>query len=75
MKLRATTKEVCVEIADDGVGFEKDTAERARLDRHLGLVSMKERTELLEGSFAVESAPGAGTRLFLCLPRKKGGET
>ena len=48
---------------------------RARLDRHLGLVSMKERAELLEGSFAVESAPGAGTRLFLCLPRKKGGET
>ena len=75
VKLRATAKEVCVEIADDGVGFEKDTAERARLDRHLGLVSMKERAELLEGSFAVESAPGAGTRLFLCLPRKKGGET
>ena len=75
VKLRATAKEVCVEIADDGVGFEKDTAERARLDRHLGLVSMKERAELLEGSFSVESAPGAGTRLFLCLPRKKGGET
>ena len=75
VKLRATAKEVCVEIADDGVGFEKNTAERARLDRHLGLVSMKERAELLEGSFAVESAPGAGTRLFLCLPRKKGGET
>ena len=75
VKLRATAKEVCVEIADDGVGFEKDTAERARLDRHLGLVSMKERAELLEGSFSVESAPGAGTHLFLCLPRKKGGET
>lgn len=75
VKFYASDREICVEIADDGVGFEKEAAERARLDHHLGLVSMRERAELLDGSFTVESAPGAGTRLFLCLPRKKGGKT
>ncbi len=65
---------------DDGItGYLRIglTEREARLDRHLGLVSMKERAELLDGSFTVESAPGAGTRLFLHLPRKKesGGPT
>ena len=71
VKIRATEGALDVEIADDGVGFHGEAAEKARLDRHLGLVSMKERAELLDGSFTVESAPGAGTRLFLHLPRKK----
>ncbi len=77
VKIRATEEALNVEIADDGVGFHGEAAEKARLDRHLGLVSMKERAELLDGSFTVESAPGAGTRLFLHLPRKKesGGST
>ena len=75
VRLFATDEELRIEIADDGVGFEKEAAEKARLDRHLGLVSMAERAELLDGSFTIDSAPGAGTRLFLCLPRKKGRKT
>lgn len=75
VRLFATDEELRIEIADDGVGFEKEAAEKARLDRHLGLVSMAERAELLDGSFTIDSAPGAGTRLFLCLPRKKERKT
>lgn len=38
-------------IADDGVGFSAARAEQARLDNHLGLVSMQERTDVLNGTF------------------------
>ena len=69
--LSLNEKELSLEISDDGIGFRRETAEAARLDRHLGLVSMKERAELLEGSCTIESAPGKGTRLFLRLPRRK----
>jgi signal transduction histidine kinase len=34
---------------------------------------MRERTELLGGTFAVESAPGSGTTVTARLPIKEGG--
>jgi PAS domain S-box-containing protein len=52
-------------IRDNGVGFDTDpTAPQERLDRGLGLASMKERTELSSGRFAVESRPGFGTTIL-----------
>ena len=53
---------VSVVIEDDGKGFDPvatDAGER------LGLLGMKERVQLLDGTLAVESAPGAGTTLVL----------
>ena len=52
-------------IRDNGVGFDTDqTAPQEGLDRGLGLASMKERTELSSGRFAVESRPGVGTTIL-----------
>jgi PAS domain S-box-containing protein len=56
-------------IRDNGVGF--DTAPGAPqegLDRGLGLASMKERTELSSGRFAIESRPGVGTTILASWP-------
>jgi signal transduction histidine kinase len=53
-----------VTIADDGVGFDVGAA----LGKGLGLVSMSERIEALNGRFEIHSAPGAGTRLIFNLP-------
>jgi PAS domain S-box-containing protein len=52
-------------IRDNGVGFdpEKPPAQEGT-DRGLGLASMKERTELSGGRFAVDSRPGAGTTII-----------
>jgi len=44
-------------IEDNGMGFDLEEASR----KGLGLSSMKERVELSGGSFAIESATGAGT--------------
>lgn len=55
-------------VEDDGVGFDENQAEQARLNRHLGLVSMRERTELLQGKFTLTTGKGAGTRIEMELP-------
>nr|NIS61822.1 Two-component sensor histidine kinase [Pseudomonadota bacterium] len=44
-------------IEDNGMGFDLEEASR----KGLGLSSMKERIELSDGSFTIESAKGAGT--------------
>lgn len=55
-------------ISDDGVGFSAARAEQARLDNHLGLVSMRERTDVLNGTFSIDGQPGKGTTLTISLP-------
>jgi signal transduction histidine kinase len=42
--------------------------DEARDGKGLGLISMKERAHLVNGSFAIESAPGGGTRIMVCVP-------
>lgn len=62
-------------VADDGVGFEADTffasspsgPPQARL--HWGFVTMRERAEMANGRFHVESAPGEGTRVVVDISR------
>ncbi len=56
-------------IEDDGVGF--DTRKLFRVNGgvgHLGLVFMKERLRLLNGSFEVTSVKGKGTRIAARVP-------
>lgn len=49
-------------IEDNGEGFNVETVLHAEKGRGgIGLASMKERTELLGGSFQIESLPGEGT--------------
>lgn len=54
-----------VEVADQGPGF--DWAQMADWDGHLGLAGMRERVESLGGLFRIETGPGRGTRVIICL--------
>lgn len=49
---------IWVEISDDGKGFVPENQ-----DSGLGLLNMRERTELISGHFSMRSRPGAGTRV------------
>src|SRR5258708_4660411 len=51
-------------VEDGGRGFEPAAVSRASS----GLTGMAERARLLGGSLAIESRPGAGTRLLVRLP-------
>lgn len=57
-----------IQIRDDGVGFTSGDVEMP-LPGHLGLVSMRERAEMLGGWLAVESEPGKGTSVEFWIPR------
>lgn len=54
-------------VADDGVGFSPE-ALLANGQRHFGLAFMAERVAQIEGDMAIESEPGAGTRVVLHAP-------
>jgi signal transduction histidine kinase len=63
---------VAVCVADEGPGFRPDPAiEQA----HLGLANCRERAELLGGRLDVESAPGAGARVWIRLPLREARTT
>ena len=60
--------EIEVIVRDDGAGFDP-ARPRAPGDRVTsGLWGMRERVELLGGSFKIDSAPGAGTRIAATIP-------
>ncbi|EST38582.1 hypothetical protein N566_06575 [Streptomycetaceae bacterium MP113-05] len=59
--------EVRAAIEDDGVGFAQHrTARRG----HSGMLSMRERAELLGGSVTVETEQGCGARILVFVPLK-----
>ncbi|MFF7542018.1 GAF domain-containing sensor histidine kinase [Streptomyces canus] len=53
-------------VTDDGSGFDPQSIRRA--GRHLGLVSMRDRTSGVGGRLTVESAPGKGTTIEMEVP-------
>ena len=55
-------------VSDDGVGMDLDIIPQTSTTRSLGLISMRERTELIGGSFSIESTPGKGTTIRACWP-------
>lgn len=56
-----------VAIAEDnGSGFNLD--ETARTSGRLGLLSMRERAEMMGGVFEIESSPGSGTTVYVEIP-------
>lgn len=65
--LSAEAGTVTLQVSDDGVGFEPADL-RISGRAGLGVVSMRERVELLGGTFAITSRPGQGTELDARLP-------
>lgn len=57
--------QVLASIEDDGVGFEPECA---RQTPGIGLASMRERVQYVQGEFTIQSAPGQGTVIRLSLP-------
>ncbi len=58
-----------LEVKDDGVGFDVAAVNRAYDQRgSLGMVNLRERTELVNGVLDLQSAPGKGTRVQVFIP-------
>lgn len=52
-------------VEDDGVGFDTKASQG---ERHLGLLGMRERAELLNGTVTIESSLEHGTSVFIEIP-------
>jgi len=59
-ELRGTSEEILLTVTDQGVGFDQRVAIGSR---GLGLISMRERMQLIGGQFSIESEPGHGTTI------------
>ena len=64
VRLSASSNELTLTIADDGIGFDVNSA----LGKGLGLISMTERLEAIGGTMEIHSRPGAGTTLQVRVP-------
>ena len=56
------------EICDDGISFSAKRMLAAKQGGRLGLLGMRERVEMVGGRFAIESAPGKGTKVSAEIP-------
>lgn len=60
---------ILLEIADNGIGFDVQAINAAYDKRgSLGMVNLRERTELVNGLLHIDSAPGKGTRVQVFIP-------
>jgi two-component system, NarL family, sensor histidine kinase DegS len=59
---------VCMKIKDDGKSFNVERALHANDGKHLGLLGMRERLEMVGGKLIVESSPGKGTTVQAQIP-------
>jgi PAS domain S-box-containing protein len=63
--LRAVDDRLCLEVVDDGCGFD---VESTLTGPGLGLISMRERLRAVNGDLIIESEPGVGTRVWADVP-------
>jgi signal transduction histidine kinase len=76
LKIQKVNGDVCMEIIDNGKGFPP----RALKNNRLGLLGMRERLEMVGGTFTLISAPCKGTTICAQVPlsdkeRTKGGRS
>ncbi|HEY5058266.1 MAG TPA: sensor histidine kinase [Gaiellaceae bacterium] len=57
-------------IVDDGPGFDENTPLGHTNGARYGLIGMRERVESVGGTWSLATAPGAGTRIEITLPRR-----
>ena len=55
-------------IKDDGQGFQISGKGGSKKKNRLGLIGMRERVEMIGGTFRVDSAPGEPTTVQVDIP-------
>jgi PAS domain S-box-containing protein len=60
-----SSDQLCFEVRDNGKGFDPGAVATRK---SFGLVGIRERVAMMEGDFALDSKPGQGTRIRVCVP-------
>jgi PAS domain S-box-containing protein len=72
VELCGTGGEIQLTVSDPGVGFD---SQDAMYRRGLGLISMRERIQLVRGKFHIKSHPGSGTTIHARVPFDSGSDS
>ena len=67
IRLMGTKRGIGLCVRDDGHGFDRLSTSVGRL-KGLGLISMQERVEALQGTFRIKTKPGDGTEVHAWVP-------
>ena len=67
--LRDVSNNICLEIEDDGAGFELINPSNPEERRGWGLVNMRERAESVGAEFVLETEPGHGAKIIVRVPK------
>jgi len=77
LTLEIEDNELCLTVQDDGSGFQADEVAKEAAGAfgsgHFGLIGISERVKLLGGELCIQSEPGAGTCLYVCIPLEERG--
>ena len=72
LHLKSTPAAATLTVSDNGVGFDPQEIAREREEEgerpRVGLISIRERVEALEGTLTVSSRPGGGTEVRVLIP-------
>jgi PAS domain S-box-containing protein len=69
LRLALNGSRVVLTVNDNGKGFDlRDVPHSQKSGHGLGLISMRERTELLGGTWEIQSAPHEGTTIHVTIP-------
>jgi signal transduction histidine kinase len=66
--LKNRRKTILMEIRDNGKSFNVQYVLLAKGKKHLGVLGMRERVEMVGGTFKIESSPGQGTVVSAEIP-------
>ena len=70
--VRRESSGVHLTVEDDGRGFDNDALLQAPgTGKGLGLLDIRKRAALLNGSVTLESRPGSGTKVHVCIPLRE----
>lgn len=68
VKMEFTENSIKLVVSDNGKGFDKGNVKSQDMEGGYGLLSMKERVDLLNGKLDIISTPGKGTKIFASIP-------
>lgn len=68
VRIRKASGAIVMEVRDDGAAFDVRRILSSKKLKRLGLIGMRERVEMVGGSFAVESVRGKGTLVQARIP-------
>ena len=65
--VKISSDQLLMIITDNGIGFDKATISSRKT---LGILGMRERTSMMNGTYEIESTPGVGTNVYVTIPHK-----